>query len=192
MTSAPEEITHLLNAWAQGDQGAAEKLFPLIERELHRIAKEHMRHQPPDHLLQTTGLVNEAYIKLAGSSVKNWENRNHFFAVASIAMRHTLVDFARKELRQKRGSGKVDLPLEEAVTVFTEKSAQLVALDEALRSFAKLDPRATRVVELRFFGGLSVEETAQVLGISPATVYNDWEAARRWLAREIRGGSNEP
>lgn len=191
MTSPPEEITRLLNAWAEGDQAAAEELFPLIEHELHKIAQEHMRRQQPGHILQTTALVGEVYLKLAGSSVKRWENRRHFFAVASMAMRHTLVDYARKDLRQRRGVGGAELSLDEALTTSTEKSSLLVALDEALTAFARLDPRAAQIVELRFFGGLSVEETAGVLGISPATIYSDWKAARLWLMREISGGSDE-
>jgi RNA polymerase sigma factor (TIGR02999 family) len=191
MTSAPEEITLLLNAWAQGDQTAAEKLFPLIERELHKIAHVFMRDQPPGHILQTTALVNEAYLKLAGGKVKSWKDRGHFFAVASMAMRHILVDYARKELREKRGSGKADLPLDEALAVPVQQSSWLLALDDALRSFARLDPRAAQVVELRLFGGLSVEETAEALGVSKATVHNDAKAARLWLTREISGKSDE-
>lgn len=191
MTSVPEEITRLLNAWARGDQTAAEELFPLIEQELHQIAQEHMRHQPPGHLLQTTALVNEAYIKLAGGKVKSWKDRGHFFAVASMAMRHILVDYARKELREKRGSGRTGLPLDEALAVPVQQSSWLVALDDALRSFAKLDPRAAQVVELRLFGGLSVEETAKALGVSKATVHNDAKAAQLWLTREISGKGDE-
>lgn len=192
MTSIPEEITRLLNAWGAGDQNAAEKLFPLIERELHDIAQEHMRQQPPGHILQTTALVNEAYMKLAGGRIKSWKDRGHFFAVASMAMRHILVDYARKELSGKRGSGRSALPLDEALAIPVQQSAWLVALDEALRSFAKLDPRAAQVVELRLFGGLSVEETAKALGVSKATVHNDSKAARLWLTRAISGRSDEP
>jgi RNA polymerase sigma factor (TIGR02999 family) len=191
MTSAPKEITRLLNAWAEGRQTAAEELFPIIERELHQIAEEHMRRQQPGHILQTTALVNEAYLKLAGARVKSWKDRRHFFAVASMAMRHILVDYARKELRRKRGSGRSDLPLDEAIAIPAEPSSWLVAIDDALRSFAKLDPRAAQVIELRFFGGLSIKETAKVIGISAATVSNDWTAAQLWLMREIGGESNE-
>lgn len=183
--SAPKEITRLLNAWAAGRHTAAEELFPLIERELHQIAKDHMRRQQPGHTLQTTALVNEAYLRLAGNKVKSWENRRHFFAVASMAMRHILVDWARRKLREKRGSGKSRLALNEAFAIPAESSSWLVALDDALRSFAKLDPRAAQVVELRFFGGLSIKETAKVLGISSATVSKDWAAARLWLMHEI-------
>lgn len=192
MTSVPEEITHLLNAWAKGDRAAADKLFPLIERKLHQIAKENMRRHPPGHLFQTTELVNEAYLKLAGGKAKSWKDRGHFFAVASLAMRHILVGYARKNHRYKREAVRTDLTLDEALALPAEQSSWLVALDEALTSFAKLDPRGAQIVELRFFGGLTVEETAEVIGISPATVYNDWKAARLWLTREINGGSNEP
>lgn len=191
MTHAPEEITSLLNAWADGDQTAAEKLFPLILRELRQIAENRMRQQHPGHTLQPTALVNEAYAKLAGGSIKSWKDRGHFFAVASTAMRHILIDYARKDHRQKRGDGKTDVPLDEAIAIPVEQSAWLLALDDALNSFAKIDTRAARVVELRFFGGLSVEETAEVLGVSPATVHNDWKAARLWLMREISGESDE-
>lgn len=187
MTHAPEEITGMLNAWAEGDQTAAEKLFPLIERELHQIAGEHMRRQLPGHTLQTTALVNEAYLKLAGSSVNSWKNRAHFFAVASMAMRQILIDHARKEHRQKRGSGRVELPLDEATVVTSEQSSWLVALDDALRSLAKIDPRAAQVVELRYFGGFSVKETAEIMGRSLATVHNDWKVARLWITREFAG-----
>jgi RNA polymerase sigma factor (TIGR02999 family) len=190
MTHAPDEITRLLNAWAKGDQTAAEKLFPLIVRELRQIAEKHMRQQPPGHILQTTELVHEAYLKLASGSVKSWKDRGHFFAVASMAMRHILIDHARKDLRHKRGAGRTDLPLDEAAIIPVEQSGWLIALDDALNTFAELDHRAAQVVVLRFFGGLSVEETAEVLGISRATVQNDWRAARLWLMREIEGKGN--
>lgn len=191
MTHAPEEITRLLNAWAAGDPTAAEKLFPLILRELRQIAENHMRQQNPGHTLRPTALVNEAYMKLAGGSVKSWNDRGHFFAVASTAMRHILIDHARDNLRQKRGAGRANLPLDDATFVLVEQSTWLVALDDALQSFAKLDPRAAQVVVLRFFTGLSVKETAKAMGISPATVHNDWKAAQLWLMREIGGGSDE-
>lgn len=189
--SRPNEITRLLNAWAEGHHTAAEELFPLIEQELHVIAKEHMRRQQPGHILQTTALVDEAYIRLAGRKARGWKDRRHFFAVASMAMRHILVDFARKDLRSKRGSGKAELPLDEASAIADEPSSWLVALDDALRSFAKLDPRAAKVVEHRFFGGLSIKETAKDLGISPATVSKDWKAAQLWLMRELSVPRNE-
>lgn len=191
MKAAPNEITRLLNAWARGDRRAADELFPLIERELHQIAAEHMRRQNPGHILQTTALVNEAYIRLARGKVRHWANRKHFFAAASLAMRHILVDYARKVRRGKRGSGRSDLALDEANAVREEDSSWLIALDNALRSFAHLDPRAAKVVELRFFAGLTIKETAKVLGVSPATVSNDWVAAQLWLMREIDGESNE-
>lgn len=192
MTSAKEEITHLLNAWARGDQVAANELFPLIERKLHQIAREQMRRHSPGHLLQTTELVDEAYLKLAGGKAKSWKDRGHFFAVASLAMRHILVGYARKYHRHKRATGRTDLTLDEALVVPAEQSAEMIALDEALTSFAQLDPRAAQVVQLRYFVGLTVEETAEALGVSPATVYNDWTAARLWLMREISKGEHEP
>lgn len=191
MNSTPNEITRLLNAWAEGRYTAAEELFPLIQRELHQIAKEHMRRQDPGHILQTTALVNEAYMRLASNKAKNWKDRRHFYAVASMAMRHVLVDYARKELRRKRGSGKSDLPLDEADAISVEPSSLVVALDEALGAFAKLDPRAAQVVELRYFGGLSIKETANVLGVSPATVSKDWAIAQLWLTRELSGKGHE-
>lgn len=191
MTHAPEEITRLLNAWAKGDQMAAEKLFPLILRELRQIADKHMHQQQPGHILQATELVQEAYLKLAGGRVKRWANRGHFFAVATKAMRHILTDHARKDLRQKRGGGRTNLPLDEAAIIPVEQSAWLVALDDALNSFAELDPRAARVVELRYFGGLSVEETAEALDVSRTTVKSDWKTAQLWLMREIEGGGDE-
>lgn len=190
MTHAPEVLTRLLNAWAGGDHAAAEQLFPLILGELRLIAKKHLRRQFPGHTLQPTELVNEAYAKLVVGSVKSWKDRGHFFAVASTAMRQILIDHARKDLRRKRGDGRTDLPLDETATIPVGQSAWLVALDDAITSFAKLDPRAAQVVVLRYFGGLNVEETAEILGVSKSTVHNDWKAARLWLMREIRGGGD--
>ena len=190
MTQPQEEITRLLNAWANGSRTAADELFPLIQQQLHTIAEDHMRGRP-GHILQTTALVNEAYLKLAGNKVKGWKDRGHFFAVASTAMRHVLIDYARKNLRDKRGAGKPPLPMDEVATFPIEQSSWLVALDDALRALAKLDPRAAQIVELRYFGGLSVNETAKIVGLSPATVHKDWNTARLWLMREISGGSNE-
>ena len=184
MTHPQQEITRLLNEWAQGSQTAAEKLFPLIERELHQIAEEHMRRRA-GHILQTTALVNEAFLKLAGNRSKGWKNRGHFFAVASTAMRHVLVDYARKDLRGKRGAGRPAMSLDEAATIPIEQSSWVIALDEALRAFARLDPRAAQIVELRYFGGLTVKETAEIMRLSPATVHNDWTTARLWLMREM-------
>jgi RNA polymerase sigma-70 factor, ECF subfamily len=185
MTSASDQITRLLNAWAKGSHIAAEELFPLIERELHQIAKEHMRRRQLGHMLQTTELVNEAYLRLVGG--KNWNDRRHFFAVASIAMRQILLDHVRRAGRKKRRLEGSDVPLDEAIAIFDEPASWLIDLDEALRSFAKLDPRAAKVLELRFFGGLTVEETAKTMDLSPATVYKDWKAARLWLIRAITG-----
>ena len=185
MTSDSDQITHLLNAWAQGSHTAAEELFPLIERELHQIAKDHMRRQKPNHMLQTTELVNEAYLRLVAG--KNWNDRRHFFAVASMAMRRILVDKARRENREKRRPERAALPFDETIAIFEEPAGWLIALDEALRSLAQLDPRAAKVVELRFFGGLTAEETAKTMDLSLATVNKDWKAARLWLVREMTG-----
>jgi RNA polymerase sigma-70 factor, ECF subfamily len=189
MTSASDQITRLLNAWAKGSNTAAEELFPLIEQELHQIAKEHMRRRRPGYMIQTTELVNEAYLRLVDG--ENWHDRRHFFAVASLAMRHILIDRARSDRRQKRRVERSDLPPEEALPIFDEPSRWLIALDDALHALAKLDPRAARVIELRFFGGLTVEETAEAMDLSPATVYKDWKSARLWLTREISGKSDE-
>ena len=190
MTHPQEEITRLLNAWAKGSQTAAEELFPLIQHELHKIAEDHMRGRP-GHILQTTALVNEAYIKLAGNKAKSYQDRGHFFAVASTAMRHVLIDYARRNLRGKRGAGKHALPIDEAAQFPMEQSSWLIALDDALRALAKLDSRAAQIVELRYFGGLDVKETAKIMGLSPATVHKEWKTARLWLMREISGENDE-
>jgi RNA polymerase sigma factor (TIGR02999 family) len=151
-----------------------------------------MRRQPLGHILQTTALVNEAYMKLARGKIKSWQDRGHFFAVASMAMRHILVDYARKEGREKPSSSRIGLPLDEALAIPVQQRSFLIALDEALRAFAKIDPRAAQVIELRLFGGLTVEETAKALGVSKAMVYIDSKAAQLWLMREISGRRDEP
>ena len=184
------EITHLLLRWNGGDGESLNELIPLVERELRRIARRHMRQEKPGHTLQTTALVNEAYLKLVDQTRATWKNRAQFFGVASAMMRRILVDHARALQRGKRGSGAGYLPLDELI--FTPaKSAALVRLNDALRVLAQIDERKARVVELRYFGGLSVEETAEVLAVHPNTVVRDWGLAKAWLAREIRGGANE-
>lgn len=184
------EITHLLLRWNGGDGESLNELIPLVERELRRIARRHMRQEKPGHTLQTTALVNEAYLKLVDQTRATWKNRAQFFGVASAMMRRILVDHARALQRGKRGSGAGYLPLDELI--FTPaKSAALVRLDDALRVLAQIDERKARVVELRYFGGLSVEETAEVLAVHPNTVVRDWGLAKAWLAREIRGEANE-
>lgn len=182
----PSDITRLLVAWSDGDQTALERLVPLIERELHRIARQYMRRESPGHTLQTTALVNEAYFRLVDQRSVRWQNRAHFFGVAAQIMRRILLNYARDRHRAKRGGGAVQVSLSEVAVVGAEKSAELIALDEALEKLAAVDARKCRVVELRYFGGLNVEETAEVLGVSPVTVARDWKMAKAWLAREIR------
>ena len=183
---APSEITGLLVAWSDGDQAALEKLLPLIERELHRIARHFMRRENPRHTLQTTALVNEAYLKLCDQTRVRWQNRAHFFAIAARIMRRILLNHARDQHRDKRGGHAVQVSLSEVAVMGEEKSAEVIALDEALVRLAEFDPRKARVVELRHFGGLTAAETAEVLGVSIVTVERDWRAAKAWLAREVR------
>ena len=184
---APEDVTQLLQAWSAGEPGALEKLTPLVYRELHRLAKRYMAQERSGHTLQTTALVNEAYLRLVGSSQVSWQDRTHFFAVSAQVMRHILVDFARSRRYQRRGGGEERVSLEEGVVVSRQQSGAVVAVDEALKVLEAVDRRKSQVVELRFFGGLSVEETAQALGVSPETVLRDWRLAKAWLLRELRG-----
>jgi RNA polymerase sigma factor (TIGR02999 family) len=189
-TRSSNEITRLLVAWGDGDDAALEKLTPLVYQQLHRLAHHYLSHEQPGHTLQTSALVNEAYLQLIDWKNVPWQNRSHFFGVSAHLMRRILVDFARSRRYQKRGAGTPALPLDEAVLIAREKSADLVALDEALSSLAKLDARQSRVVELRFFGGLTVEETADVLKVSEGTVRRDWSLARAWLRREMLQSTN--
>jgi RNA polymerase sigma factor (TIGR02999 family) len=190
--SSPHEVTQLLQAWSNGDQEALDKLAPLVYEELHRLARRYMSHERPGHTLQTTALVNEAYVRIVDWKNVRWQNRAHFFGVAAQMMRRILVDFARARTYQKRGGQAWRVSLSEAATVSAERGADLIALDDALQSLAKLDPRKSRIVELRFFGGLSVEETAEVLKISTRTVMRDWGLAQAWLYRELsRVNTNE-
>jgi RNA polymerase sigma factor (TIGR02999 family) len=185
MTPEPQEVSELLRAWSNGDQDALDKLMPLVYDELRRMAKRHMDRQVPGHTLQTTALIHEAYLRLVDQKETRWQNRAHFFAVAARAMRHILVDYARARHAAKRG-GEVRLaPLDEAAVVSVERTSELVALDDALESLAAVDQRKCQVVELRYFGGLSVEETAEVLKVSPETVARDWRLARTWLLRQL-------
>jgi RNA polymerase sigma factor (TIGR02999 family) len=185
MTTPTHEVTQLLLAWGQGDQAALDKLLPLVYDELHRMAERYMRRQNPDHTLQTTALINEAYLKLVGQPEQRWQNRAHFFGVAAQAMRHILVDYARARRSAKREGERQAVSFDEAAVASLERAAEIVALDEALQSLAAFDPRKSQVVELRFFGGLSVEEVAEVLKVSPKTVKRDWQVARMWLLREL-------
>src|SRR5262245_54755777 len=188
LAAAPtERITKLLAAWADGDHAALEQLMPLVYEELHRLARRYMRRERPGHSLQTTALVNEAYLRLVDWKNVQWQNRAHFFGVAAGLMRRILVDFARSRNYAKRGGGaRVTVSLDEAATVSRDRAREILALDEALRSLAVIDPRKSQVVELRFFGGLSLDETAEVLSVSSRTVLREWDLAKAWLNRELR------
>jgi RNA polymerase sigma-70 factor (ECF subfamily) len=178
-------ITHLLLQWSQGNRSALDKLIPLVYRELHRLARHYLRRQSPDHTLQTSALINEAYLRLIDHKNMAWQNRAHFYGVAAQAMRRILVDYARNRHAAKRGGGAVEVSLDKATVVAREQAAELIALDDALRDLAAISPRKSQIVELRYFGGLSVEETAEVLGISTATVVREWRSARRLLLRAL-------
>ena len=183
--SAPSEITRLLADWANGHQAALERLLPLVYDELHRLASSYMRRERPDHTLQTTALVHEAYLKLVGQDDVRWQTRVHFFAAAAQVMRHILVDHARGRSRAKRGDGLPPLSLDEAATISGQRADELLAINDALITLTATDPRKSRVFELRYFGGMSVDEAAQALKVSPATVARDWRMAKAWLRREI-------
>jgi RNA polymerase sigma factor (TIGR02999 family) len=188
MAESNEAITELLLAWGNGDESALERLMPMVYAELRRLAHHYMNRERGGHTLQTTALVNEAYLKLIDSSRVRWQNRAHFFAVSAQLMRRILVDFARSRHYQKRGGAARQVSLDEALVVSAARGDDLVALDDALTALAAIDKRKSEVVELRFFGGLSVEETAEVLKVSPDTVMRDWRLAKAWLLREL---SNE-
>jgi RNA polymerase sigma-70 factor (ECF subfamily) len=183
----PQEITRLLLAWNEGDESALEKLVPLVYQELRRLAKRQMGRERPDHTLQTTALINEAYLQLVDVHNVRWNNRAHFFALCARLMRRILVDFARSRHYAKRGGGGQPISLDESLVVAPEKSRNLVAVNDALHALAKVDSRKAQVVELRFFGGLTEEEAAEVLKISPETVRRDWKMAKVWLLRELSG-----
>jgi RNA polymerase sigma factor (TIGR02999 family) len=180
-------INRLLADWGQGNEQAREALVPMVYNELRRQARRHLRGERPDHTLESAALVNEAYLRLVRQDVPQWQNRAHFFGVAAQMMRHILVDHARKRIAAKRGAGATVLALDpELVPVARKPGIDLVALDDALEKLASIDPQQTRLIELRFFGGLSIEETAVVLGVSPATVKREWVTARAWLRREMQ------
>jgi RNA polymerase sigma factor (TIGR02999 family) len=190
--SSPQEITQLLVAWNKGDVKALEQLTPLVHAELHHLAKRHMAGERIGHILQTTALVNEAYLRLIDWQNVEWQDRAHFFGLAAQIMRRILVDFARARRREKRGGEALLVSLSEAANVGYERNADLVALDDALQALEKLDARQARVVELRFFAGLSYEETAEALKVSVGTVRRDWSIAQVWLFRELsRGGRDD-
>jgi RNA polymerase sigma-70 factor, ECF subfamily len=188
MESSTDEVTQLLLAWSNGDQTALEKLVPLVENELRRLAGHFLRREPPSHELETTELVNEAYIRLVDMPRVRWQNRAHFFAVAAQIMRRILLDYARTRHRVKRGGAAEHIPLESAQILPAEKTEGLLALDEALNRLAQTDEVKSRVVELRYFGGLTVEETAEVLGLSPSSVSRHWRLAQSWLRQEFGRG----
>lgn len=190
-TPSSHDVTELLQAWSDGDQGALEQLTPIIHAELHRIAKRYMSKERVDHTLQTTALVNEAYVRLIDWKNARWQNRAHFFGVSAKLMRRILIDFARSRPRVKDEEVK-HVSIEGALVVSDERDADLIALDEALTSLAKLDQRKAQIVELRFFGGLSVEETAEVMKVAPITIMREWSKAKAWLYRELsREAKNE-
>jgi RNA polymerase sigma-70 factor (ECF subfamily) len=186
----PNEISRLLRAWSDGDEGALESLTPIVYEELRRLAHRYMERERPGHALQTTALVNEAYIRLADYKRMHWQDRAHFFAVSAQVMRRILVDYARRH-NEKRGRDVQHVSLDEVAVVSGDRTGDLVALDEALNSLGRLDPRKVRIIEMRFFGGLSVEETAEVLKVSPATVRRDWSIAKFWQYRELGGGDSD-
>jgi RNA polymerase sigma-70 factor, ECF subfamily len=188
MTPSPQEVTRLLVAWSDGDEEALAALMPLVYEELRRLAHRHLGRERAGHTLQTTALVHEAYLRLVDQKETRWRNRAHFIAVASQMMRRILVDYARARGYAKRGGGARRVSLDEAMVVSDERADDVVALDEALSALAQFDERKSRMVELRFFGGLSIEETAEVLGVSPGTVMRDWTLAKAWLQREINRG----
>jgi len=184
------EITQLLTGWREGDRSALDRLLPLVRAELDRVARRHIGREGPHHSMQPSSLVQEAFVRLLpGGPGRNvpWQNRAHFFAVASQVMRHVLVDHARERLRQKRGGGAVHIPIDAAVVLSSEQVEQIVAVDLALERLAATDERKSRVFEMRFFGGLTVDEVAEVLHVAPNTVIRDWNFARAWLRRELGG-----
>jgi RNA polymerase sigma-70 factor (ECF subfamily) len=185
--SGSREITRLLKAWGQGDQRALDVLTPYVYKELHRVAHRYMSREPRGHMLQTAALINEAYVRLINSGDMNWQNRAQFFGVCAHLMRQILTDFARSRLSKKRGRDVQCISFDESLEVSIEPRADLVALNDALNRLAAIDPRKSQVVELRFFGGLTAEEAAEVLKVSPHTILRDWKLAKVWLHRELTG-----
>jgi len=185
------EITQLLQGWRGGDRQALDALLPVVYKELQRLAHFQLRQERSGHTLQSAALVNEAYLRLVGLKPPQWESRTHFFAIAAQLMRQILVDYARRHRAKKRGGGAEEVPLEDATQLLPGKDIDVVALDDALKELAKVDPRKAQVVELRFFGGLSFDEAAEVLNVSAVTVSRDWSTARAWLHREIDRGHRD-
>ena len=181
------QVTQLLQKWNEGDENALAELVPLVHDELHRLAHQHMRRERAGHVLQTSALINEAYLRLVDQPQINWQSRAHFFGIAARMMRRILVDDARKRNASKRGGSFIQVPLENAENLAQEQAANVAALDDALQRLEKLDERQGKIVELRFFGGLSIEETAEVLAVSQGTIIRDWSFARAWLRNEMSG-----
>jgi len=188
---SPHDVTQLLVAWGKGDRAARDELMPLVYEELRRLAHRYMDRERADHTLQTSALVNEAYLRLIDQKDVHWPNRAHFFGIAAQMMRRILVDYARKRGFAKRGGDMRAVPLDDVMIVSPERASEVVALDDALKSLAERDPRKSQIIELRFFGGLSIEETAEVLSVSPGTVMRDWTFAKAWLRREITNQHQE-
>jgi RNA polymerase sigma-70 factor (ECF subfamily) len=186
----PSEVTLLLQGWRSGDSTALDALLPLVYKELRRLAHFQLQNERPEHTLQSAALVHEAYLRLIGLKLPQWESRTHFFAIAAQLMRQILVDYARRHVAAKRGGGVCKLSLEDATMVSPQKDVDVISLDDALNALAKIDARQSRVVELRFFAGLSLREISEALEIAPATVQRDWTAARAWLYREISRNSS--
>jgi RNA polymerase sigma factor (TIGR02999 family) len=185
MAIPAQEITQLLLAWSNGDRNALDRLVPLVHQELRRLARYYMRREREDHTLQTSALINEAYIRLVDYERMRWQDRAHFFAVAARAMRRILVDYARTRRYQKRGGNERKVSLDQAATLPATEAREMIDLNEALTRLSELDSRKGQIIELRYFGGLSIEETAEVMGLSPATVKREWNSARLWLRKEI-------
>jgi|ERR1051326_307003 RNA polymerase sigma factor (TIGR02999 family) len=191
MAQDAHEVTQLLIQWSNGDRAALDKLMPLIYEELRRLARHYMRRERSGHTLQTTALVNEAYLRLINRKHVHWQNRAHFFAIAAQLMRSILVDHARSHAYAKRGGGAHKIALDEVMVISQQRAAEVVALDEALKQMAEIDPQQARIVELRFFGGLTIEEAAEVMGLSPATIKREWATAKAWLYHELSQSSSE-
>ena len=185
MEASSQHLTQLLVAWGDGDQSALDQLIPLVYDELRRLAHSHMRRERPGHSLQTSALVNEAYVRLVDQTNIQWQNRAHFFGIAARLMRQILVDYARRQRYAKRGGNAQRVVFDDLTIVSEERTADVVALDDALKTLAEIDPRQCQIVELRFFAGLSIDETAEVLSVSPGTVMRDWTFAKAWLRRAL-------
>jgi RNA polymerase sigma-70 factor (ECF subfamily) len=191
MIPGSQDVSQLLADWSNGDQAALDKLLPLVNTELRQLARRYMRRENPGHTLQTSALLNEAYLRLIDQKTVRWQNRAHFFGIAAQLMRRILIDHARSHHYAKRGGGALRVSLDEAAAVTEAQAAELLAVDEALEKLTAMDARKGRIVELRFFGGLSLEETAEVLGISSPTVQREWRAAKAWLHRILSEGKDD-